>query len=303
VQGCGTPSKFATLGFADFRLGAMSPDDQNVTVFAPASSRTGRPKLYVLASKSGTLQAFDLRAPNDPLTSLAADDAAWSSATTLIVLAQQHVLTLDITTRASAALPISADRIAWRAPTLFYSTVNQGHATLHRYNLATKADAVSATLSVAPPGCAAPEQCAPIAPPWDISADSSRVYYQQVLATAPQGQLSALVAQPLLSGKQTEIFRAPSTLPMGISAAPDNLAVAAIWTNSAAGRHLKVATLGNGLTQDYPGQATLVWRPDSQALLNMPAAPQTGAAPHLILLTGNRDIALSDATADYLWLP
>jgi hypothetical protein len=306
VTDCDDPAQLRTLALTDFTLGAWSPDNSQQIIFSPAlahRSATTRIQVAIMSIYKTSLQPIALT-PTGITTPLSAQEAVWTGDATLLVLAQSRVVQVNLTTNTETWLGMTATHIAWRANALFYSTVAQGHATLHRYDPATKADTSLLSLGAGQTTCATSACWNTI--PWDVSSDGLSVVYQYppptTLPTSISGNAAAtLVLEDLRTGDRTTLATLPITgTPLAIQIAPDGHRVAAYATNPGTTPLLVVSSDGKtSLTFAVQGQ--IAWRPDGQALIVSPLAPSSTSAPMLINVDTDQTSSLPTLTADYLW--
>jgi hypothetical protein len=305
ITGCLDPVKLATLPFTDYDLGAWKPDASGLLVFSPAlAHRTPQTQthLSVLAA-NGNLHAVNLTIGS---TTYSADDAVWASTTTLIVRSQTKLLLADLSKPGASLLPMTATQIAWRANALYYSTVQKGHASLHRYVLTTKTDTTLLDLGAGQTAC--PTYTCWTNAPWDVSADGQWVAYQYpVVTTVPKNVGTSthaeLVLQALHSATRTNVAALPiSGALTTIAIAPNNRYVAAMGMDAVqGGTELVLGTADGKAPALFAMHGRIAWRADSAVLIAMPLLPSASTAPALIDVAHGTASPLVPDTTGYSW--
>lgn len=307
VQQCHAPVKVTALPFTDFRLGPVSPDGQNLTIITPAAHSV-HAHLYDFGVKSGKLRELSSVSGAATLPT-SVQDLAWSDNATMLVLAGGHVYSENVTTTTTTLLPISATKIAWRNQQLFYSVPNQGQLVIHSFDPTSKADSVVFLFGPLSQSCPAGPACSSPTLPWDITPAGDTVVFPATIPTAggaSSGSGSGLYAANLKSGNRTQIasLPVPEATVQHILFAPDGLHVAVQWPDTTpAGAHLKIASIDGGKVLDVPGNDAVAWRPDTNAIVVMPAAVSATNPAQLVLLDASHTLDLPPKTLNYLWLP
>ena len=308
VMRCADSVKQMTLPFTDFDIGAWSPDNTQLTILTPAAvHRTAgvRTHLYLALPASSSITEVNL-IPTGTTTPLSADEAFWTSNTTLIVRAQTKVLQVNPTTHVVTALGFAATHIEWRADALFYSSVSQEQTTLHRYDPITKQNTSLLALGAGQSTCTT-SHCWTSAP-WDVSQDGLTVAYQYPTAlaipTVTTGSVAAtLVLQDFKTNTRTTLAPMPITSATEtINISPNGHDVAVLATDPTQSTiPLIIASSDGKSSHTFEQQGACAWRPDDQALLVMPSFPTATNKAVLITLATDNVTSLPTLTADYVW--
>ncbi len=306
VASCGATHTIATLP-TDVQFDALSPDNSQLLASAPAltARKAGeRTRLYLLTLASGAwrevgLSTDGIQAP------YSADEAEWQDATTIILRSGATVVTVDLTKQTVTPIAgITATHIAVRGTTLFYSTVQDGKATLHRRVQQPKlADDVVLSLG-AGATCATPTCWRTL--PWDVSADGKLVAYPTPVPALPlttTPTLMKLVLQNVQNGTRATLGTVSlTTAPTAVSIAPDARYVAIIDEASGTANQLLLFSVAGRTVLSDVLAGWCVWRPDGSALVCMPFIASATDLPRLITVASGTASALAPLTTNYLWL-
>lgn len=307
VNGCGNPTKMATLPFTDFDVGAWSPDDSQVLVFTPslAHQTASTPTRLYTVNLKGALRAITIT-PAGVAQPFTADDAVWVSTTSLIVRSQTRLVQVDLTANTVTPLTMTATQIAWRANMLFYSTVHQGRATLHRYDPYTKIDTVVLQLGAGQSTCTTFRCWSTV--PWAVTGDGLWVAYQYpppnaVPTSVSGGPTAQLVMQNIPTGKRSVLATLPITsAPLQIAIAPNDVNVAAIGVDPAqANVGLILSSITGRTPITFPQYGHITWRADGQAMVVTPLLPSTSTAPLLVFMPDGTSVTLAPGTTNFAW--
>ena len=264
-----------------------------------------RVALYVLTLTTGDWREVGL-SPDGIQAPYSADEVGWQDATTFILRSGTTVAQVDLTKHTVTPLAgITATHIVVRGTTLFYSTVQAGHATLHRRVLSpTVIDDTLLSLGAGVEACTTPTCWQTI--PWDISPDGKFVAYPTPVPAQPltaTATTATLVLQDLQAGTHTTLgTMALNAAPITVNIAPNERAVAVIGQTATAATHLVVFS-GDGHTaySDTTTVGRCAWHPASTALVTMPFAPSATEAAHLITIAMGTSLTLAPLTTNYLW--
>ncbi len=304
ITDCADPVKLATLPFKDYDLGAWAPDASGLLVFTPARAHRTlqtRTQLAIVSPGSG------VKPVNLP-GNYTADDAVWTSSKSLIVRSRTTVLLVNPATNNITVLPMSATQIAWRGNELYYSTVQQGRASLHQYDLSSKADTTLVDLGVGQTACTT--YLCWTNEPWDVSNDGAWVAYQYPVAAAVPSSTNAgapanLVMQDLQSSThvRAQVMALPiSGALISLAIAPNDRSVAAVgMLSTQSGPQFMLGTLDGKVLAQVAVHGRMAWRPDSQALVVMPMLPSTASNPALIDAAHGTSSPLVPDTTGYSW--
>jgi hypothetical protein len=307
VNGCGNPTKMATLPFTDFDIGAWSPDDSQVLVFTPslAHRSPNTPTRLYAVGQNGAVRQIAVTPPG-VTTPYSADDAQWASTTSVIVRSQDRLVQVDMPAQTVTPLPMTATRIAWRANALYYSTVHQGRATLRRYDPFTKSDTAVLQLGAGQAACTTFRCWDTI--PWDVTTDGLWVAYQYppptaVPTSASGGSAAQLVLQNIATGKRIMLAQLPITsAPIQIAIAPSDVYVAAIGIDPAQTSVLMVLSSISGRTPiTFPQYGHITWRADGQAMVVTPLLASPSVAPLLVFTPDGTTTTLAPGTTNFAW--
>jgi|GEM_PF-3017237 len=300
VSGCSNPVSMGTILPSNFHLGSWSPNGQQLTVFTPDTlTATTIVQLAIWDKTTRQIQQVPIY--------VSADDAVWASNSILIVQAHHMLEAFDINTHNIVYISSSSvQQMVWRAGHLFYSTNDNGVTTLHSYDIATNNDTQLLQLPISRPTCSDLVFNCLDGAIWDITADGTRVVFTQPHQLTST-QLDVSVVRLADKTTLTTVGLPYDTVPRRLWVSPDSQYVA-IATESTSSRPVTVEVMAlSDITTLEPIRVTaldsLVWRPDSQALVIEPLHQSPTVVPQLLRLATGKTTPLQLITSDYVWEP